>query len=617
MQASVRRERFLRNRIAGLHSFRPTGAHCSPSRRWFYVLALGLILASCSPTATKNAGDYTNGASPPASALEVETSGYKGGTLRYALAGPPSTFNPAAAADARSKLIAYLTHANLLELDALDQQVVDGITVSHDFSRDGRSLRLTFRKGLRYSDGEPFQVEDVLFTFEKIYEKDSANVLKDSLLFDGKALQVEQTGEDEVLITFPEPYAAAEFVLTTIPVLPAHLFPADGRKLEEYWGLDAEIAQLAGLGPFRISSHRPSERVTLQANPYYWKVDSQGQSLPYLEEVVVEYIPDRNNQLLRLQSSQLDLIDTLLRPEDLRLLEDDPRLKTVNAGPSGNLLFLWFNQNTGQDPDGTPYLSGARRDWFTNAAFRRAISYAVNRSELQRNVFLGQASPAFSLLPPGFERWQVTDLERTDGDLKAAEAALREAGFQWQKGEHGRQLLDHLQRPVAFELLTRSDEVMGRTAAMIQQDLEALGMSVSLRQEEARSVISRAMGSRRYDSVLLSLEFPLDPADYMNVFLSSSPMHMWNPMQKEPATEWEGRIDELMRKQAREVDPGVRFTLFAEVQRILSREKPVIPLLSRDILVAYRPDLHNVRPANLFPYALWNVWELSHSSPPR
>ena len=163
---------------------------------------------------------------------------------------------------------------------------------------------------------------------------------------------------------------------------------------------------------------------------------------------------------------------------------------------------------------------------------------------------------------------------------------------------------------MTIEILTRSDDILGKTAAIIQQDLERVGIQASLRQEEFRTLISRILGSRDYDAVIMNLELPVEPADYANTLISSGPMHLWHPNQSEPATEWEERVDDLMLRLMSTLSSSVRRQLFREIQHILGEQVPIVPLIYKDALVAGQRDLRNVRPTSFFPYGLWNVWEL-------
>lgn len=223
---------------------------------------------------------------------------------------------------------------------------------------------------------------------------------------------------------------------------------------------------------------------------------------------------------------------------------------------------------------------------------------------------MGKARPAWSLVPHSLGAWHAPDLPRPDYSPERARERLKEAGFGWEKAGAGEVLVDSRGQEVRFEILTQSDEILSRVAAVIQQDLERIGIQSTLRQEEFRTVIARIMESRAYDAAIMKLEFSVEPVDHMGMLLSSGSMHFWNPAQPEPATDWERRIDELMLRQRSLRDREERRRLYHDVQWILAEEFPIIPLVNADTLVAARGGLSNLRPAAVFPYAFWNVWEL-------
>jgi peptide/nickel transport system substrate-binding protein len=99
----------------------------------------------------------------------------------------------------------------------------------------------------------------------------------------------------------------------------------------------------------------------------------------------------------------------------------------------------------------------------------------------------------------------------------------------------------------------------------------------------------------------------LDPKGQMNVWLSSSANHPWNPNQQSPETPWEAEIDRLMRSQASALEPARRKALFDRVQEIVSQEAPVLYLLNPNALLAASPSLRNLEPSVLRPQLLWNV----------
>jgi peptide/nickel transport system substrate-binding protein len=582
------------------------------SRRWLACFGI-LALIACSGK-EGGSGRGTDSGPVPVDAKRIESSGIRGGTLRYCLPGEPSTFNPIlAASESRAKLISHMTSATLLEYDPFEDRIVPGLAKEWLLVQD-KKLQIELRTGLRFSNGADFTADDVLFTFAKILEQGSRNTLKDSLVFDGRPLTIEKTGAFSVQIGFPEPFAGAEFLLTTIPIIPRSSFQGKEQFIEDFWGVDTLPETMAGLGPFQLAEHLPGQKSVLRRNPHYWKADGNGIVLPYLDEIQVYYVEDRNTRMLRLKAGDLDIVDQLLAPEDFIHLQTagHREITTTNAGASGRLSVLWFNLNPADGSSGgkSP-IPPEKSRWFQSPYFRRAVNQAINRQSIVDNVFMGQATAAWTLVPPSMKKWHWSDCPGCEFNLEAARALLREGGFDWVRKGSRMVLADQRGREVGFELLTRADPVFGKIAAMIQHDLAELGMQVTIRQEELRSVISRIMGSFQYEAALMNIDIPVEPCDHVNVLLSSGPMHMWRPRQKEPVTPWEKEIDRLMLEHRSCLQLSERQRLYGEVQRLLVEQAPLIPIVNSDVLVASRSWVANLRAATVHPYSLWNVWQLS------
>jgi peptide/nickel transport system substrate-binding protein len=148
-------------------------------------------------------------------------------------------------------------------------------------------------------------------------------------------------------------------------------------------------------------------------------------------------------------------------------------------------------------------------------------------------------------------------------------------------------------------------------AAMIQQDLAAIGIKVNLVTLDFRSLIERISQSYRYEACLLGLtNYDLDPNSQMNVWLSSASNHQWNPSQKTPATAWEAEVDRLMEAQSATIDREKRKACFDKVQEIASDEAPFIYLVTKNSLSALSPKLQNAAPAMIRPQTYWNAERL-------
>jgi peptide/nickel transport system substrate-binding protein len=180
----------------------------------------------------------------------------------------------------------------------------------------------------------------------------------------------------------------------------------------------------------------------------------------------------------------------------------------------------------------------------------------------------------------------------------------------------GGQLYDRDGRPVEFSVITNAgNRNRERIAAMIQQDLKAIGIRLNVVTLDFPSLIERITRTFQYEACLLGLtNLDLDPSAQMNVWLSSAPQHQWNPNQKQPATAWEAEIDRLMRAQAAEMRPAVRKRYFDRVQEIIARQAPFIYLITKNSLTAVSPAVQNASPAVLSPQAFWNADVLRKNS---
>jgi peptide/nickel transport system substrate-binding protein len=147
-----------------------------------------------------------------------------------------------------------------------------------------------------------------------------------------------------------------------------------------------------------------------------------------------------------------------------------------------------------------------------------------------------------------------------------------------------------------------------KMAAMIQQDLAAVGMQVTIVPLDFPALIERLMHKQDYEACLLGLsDVEPDPNSMMNTWLSSSPNHQWNPSEKTPATEWEAEIDRLMQLQASSSSERDRKHAVDRVQQIVADQQPFIYLVYPNALEAISPQLQGVQSSMLSPGPVWNI----------
>src|SRR5215475_9190708 len=270
-------------------------------------LALPALLALvCAASACRSCGPV------------IERAGSRrGGKIIYRVSTAPATFNYLQAIDENSLTVAlYLMGGRLIEYDHKNQQYVPGLAESLRRLDDGRTVELTLRDGIKFSDGHPITAEDVVFTLRAIYdERTAAPVFRDAMMI-GKG-QIEATILTEpggqsgrrLRFVFPEVVAAPENYLSNLAVLPRHILESDFNRgaLREAYGLTADPSRIVTAGAFTAESATPNERVTLKRNPHYWKKDEAGAPLPYLDQLVIEVVKDANNAFMRLRQGSLDM----------------------------------------------------------------------------------------------------------------------------------------------------------------------------------------------------------------------------------------------------------------------------------------------------------------------
>lgn len=539
--------------------------------------------------------------------------GHSGGRLVVSLRAEPKTLNPITAADTPSREVIATMQADLVHINRATHLTEPALAKSWKISPDGLQYTLTLRKGLRFSDGQPLDADDVLFTFRAYLDENLHSPQRDLLIVGGKPITVSKLDAQTVVFHLATKYGVEERIFDSLAILPRHLLekPYQDGKLAQFGTLATSPKDWAGLGPFRLKEYLAGQRLVLERNPFYWKTDARGNHLPYLDELVFLFVPSADAQVLKFQSGETDLI-ARLSADNFSVLSRQQRGYTMSdAGPGLEYNFLFFNLNDA-GPKTSPD-SARRQKWFHDVKFRQAVSASIDRDAIVRLVYQGRGTPLWSPVTPGNRRWVDSSIPHPPRSLDKARALLKEGGFSWTTASGGEsQLLDSDAKPVEFSVLTSSSNAdRNKMATLIQDDLKQLGMKVQIVPLEFRSLIDRVTQTKEYDACVLGIvSGDADPTADLNVWLSTGPTHLWNPSQAKPATPWEAEIDRLMDQQTSTPGYEVRKKLFDRVQEILAENQPMIFLASPDILVGAKQNVANFHPAVLEPYLLWNVEQI-------
>jgi len=507
------------------------------------------------------------------------------GELRFCLRSEPKTFDPLKVEDDASVAIRYLTGGVLVRMNRQTQVLEPELAQSWKVSKDGKQITFKLRSGVSFSDGTPFSAEDVAFTMQQLMDPSLHSPTGDAFRSGPGNVETKLISPTQISITFPAPVAGLDRQFDQVAILSAH----SAKK------------EMAVLGPFMVADYKPGATVLLKRNPSYWKTDEQGRKLPYLDAIELSIQPNRDVETLRFKRGEIDLINSLDSEYFDKLASTSPQV-VHDAGPSLDTEQMWFNE-VAKSP-----LPGYKKNWFRSANFRRAISEAVNREDMAKVVFRGHAQPAIGPVSPANKFWFNAKLKPEPYSTDAALKLLQADGFRMENGA----LKDRDGNPVVFSIITNSgNKYRERMATMMQEDLQKIGIHINVVTLDFPSLIERMTQSFDYEAILLGLtNVGLDPNDQMNVWLSSSDNHQWNPSEKTPETAWEAEIDKLMRAQASSADAKKRKESFDRVQEIAVEQAPFIYLVNRNALSAVSTTVHGANPVIVVPQTYWNAERL-------
>lgn len=595
----------------------PCRAAISGAKKRVFALLLPAVLfaslAACGP-AEAPLGERPAAGPPPVDAdVSLLPPGRRGGVFFGTLVGMPRTFNPLQAGeDAPSATAVSRLLEGLTRFDSAREEIVPGLARGWDISADQKTFTFHLRRDVRWSDGHPFTADDVMFTFQVIYDERYPNRSKSELSVDGKPFEVEKIDEHTVRFRTADVYAPFLLYIGT-SIMPRHrLWDAyeDGTFLQAWSVRDAQLhpETIVSTGPLVLERFRPAERIVYRANPHYWRVDSAGQRLPYIDRLIERIVRSQQASTLAFAHGQSDYEGIEVRNVAwVKRNAQDYGFEVYDRGPSQSTNFIWFNQNPGRDPRGNPYVEPHKLEWFRDVRFRQAISWAIDREGIVSGVLLGRGLPLWGPVSPANRSWYNPDVQRYPHDPARARALLQEAGFTWDQS--GR-LRDRHGNPVSFTLATNEDNEVRQAIGLVFVDnMKRLGIEVRLQPLDFNTFVGKVMSSFDYEAGLLGLTGSWDPQGGWSVYHSTGRLHMWYPAQAEPSTAWEARIDELMESQLRTLDVDERRRYIFEVQEILAREVPLIYTVTVNSYEGLNERWRNLDPPQMGSL-IWNYDEM-------
>ncbi len=455
-----------------------------------------------------------------------------GAFLTLAIDSGPASLDPRLGSDEASKRVNELIYNGLFRVDEAGLPEVD---LAESYERpDPFTVIVRVRRGVRFHDGAPVTSQDVVYTYRSILEDEVPSFRKGDLTV---IETIEAADERTVLFRLSRPFAP---ILTNlnVPIL-KHDIGADAAR------------HPIGTGPFRLTAYRKDEMIDLV------RFGDHFAGAASVEGIRLRIIPSETGRLLALLKGSVDMIVNDLTPDQLALVRETPGF-VVESRPGRNYVYMAFNMKD-------PILSDVR--------VRTAIALALDREEIVRHLLHDLAMISTGFLPP--DHWaHSAEVKRHAMDREGAKKLLDAAGQADPDGDGP---------AVRFKLTykTPSGELARQIATIIQQQLAAVGIEVTIRSFEWPTFYDD-LKAGRFQMVVSNWTEITDP-DVLRLRFHSrfTPPHGFNRGGYENA-----EVDRLLEEGAAMLGNAERRRVYAKVQEILSNDLPYISLWHRHVTVA-------------------------------
>jgi len=440
--------------------------------------------------------------------------GAYGGTIRRALTGDIAQ-TPGPSKTMAEGLMAYSK--------PMPDSLMLNLAESYTFYDEGRTVIFKLREGLKWSDGHPFTVDDILFFYEDIIMDDNARqgvAPPSNWIIEGKPVRMEKLDDRTLRVSATKPMGRILHLfgreLVGAPKHRyAHFHPrynpsADYQTLRDSTSVAMRLIKPGAptMSAWRAVEWARGQRIVFERNPYYWKVDTAGNQLPYADRIVFDIIQDPQVILLKFINGEIDLFGRYTRIDMFPVLKAEEtkgkiaiRVTGPNRGPTYHLN--WDAPN--------PHLRTAFRD----KRVRMALSHAVNREEINQIIFHGLLEPSgysFGPMSPYFdpEAYQ----KYAWYDPQHASALLDDAGYVDSDGDGFREFKDGSIFQVTIDFVHPGGMFNGGPVTEVLADhWKDIGIKVHLNGGLRNLIVPRRYNNE-FDIHYWGLEGPNDPLTY-------------------------------------------------------------------------------------------------------
>lgn len=517
-----------------------------------FLLSLVLVLAGCSSKSTDTASskDKSAGTAKP-------------DTFIYGIDGDPgNAVNVITTGDRYGLMEIKALYSPLYMYNGKDNVkyfLAESMTPSADFL----SYTAKLRKNVKWSDGQPFTADDVVFTYEQMLKEDNGGWARSQLIFNNQPVKVEKVDDYTVKFTLPTVSMGAMEALGNIFIMPKHIYEGENNIANS-----PKNATPVGTGPYKLKEYKAGESVTFEKNPDYFL------GAPKISKVVYRIIMDANTATMALQKGEINAL--AVQPSDAAKLKGSSNvtLKPYEENRVGYLAFNLSSKNV------------------QSKEVRQAIATGLNREEINIASYVSTdySKPAYSILPKK-ATYFTDNVNKFKFDTNKSKDLLAKAG------------VSNLKLKLAF---IANNPLQQKQAAVIQQNLKAAGVSVELVGMDATALSKKLQSVQSdFDMYLNGYIMGYDPDTFNSLFVTNGEanyMHYSNP-----------KVDELFNQGRVEKDDSKRKAMYEEIQKTIIDDAAFYPLMENKRILAIDSRVKGIDEAGLVPvYTFEDMSKLSY-----
>jgi len=491
---------------------------------------------------------------PDKASATAATTPVEGGTLTYAIPQEPPSLVSLLDTNTSIRNISAKITEGLLRYDAqFKPQPL--LATSWSVSANGLEYTFKLRPAVTWHDGHEFTSADVRYsvlTQQKLGPRGRITLANVARVDTPDPLTV------VLALTKPTPYLIKALSSAELPIVPQHRY-GDGDPLASP-NLSAPI----GTGPFIFDKWVRGSYVSLRKNPNYWR-----KGAPYLDRIIYRIVPDQAAISAALETGEADAAGNV-GLADLGRLATLPQLRIDDTYDAylNNASFLEFNVEN-------PIL--------VKPEVRKAIAQALDRNFIRDNIYYKRSTVVNSPVPAALSNYYDDSTFHYSYDLNATNRLLDEAGYPRQS--------DGQRFAIRLTYIPGAD--FRRTADYLHAALSRVGIKLSILDGDLPTFLRRAYITREFDLNINGLGRLYDPTvGVQRIYWSDGVKH---PLIWINASHYQNpKVDELFRQAAVETDEQKRGAAFREIQRIVGRDLPVLPLVTVPSLQVYNARVHNL-----------------------